>query len=129
MKLRYYSLRIKLDDVILNEDFEQKVLENIRYCRKLVGKQFRVIFWNENVTEKQCEEFVKRNEKMLFEISTQITSTNSPLDNCWFLIDSDDTDKCKRRYSCKGDILTGIAEYIKVVKLIKGKINENRNHR
>ena len=54
MKMRYYSLRIKLDDVILTEDFEQKVLENIRYCRKLVGKQFRVIFWNENLTDKQC---------------------------------------------------------------------------
>ena len=73
MKLRYYSLRIKLDDVILNEDFEQKVLENIRYCRKLVGKQFRVIFWNENLTENQCEEFVKRNEHLLFEVHTKIT--------------------------------------------------------
>ena len=53
---------------------------------------------------------------MLFEISTQITSINSSLDTCWFLIDSDDSDKCKRRYCYKGNILTGIAEYIKMVK-------------
>tara|TARA_R110000824_G_scaffold5466_2_gene25279 strand:+ start:479 stop:850 length:372 start_codon:yes stop_codon:yes gene_type:complete len=122
-----YSLRMKLNDVIGNE--EKVILENIRRCKQFSGKVFKVIFRNDGLSSKECEEFVKRNEKMLFEISTQITSTNSPLDNCWFLIDSDDTDKCKRRYSCKGDILTGIAEYIKVVKLIKGKINENRNHR
>ena len=118
---------MKLDDVIGKD--EQIILENIRRCKQFSDKTFKVIFRNDGLSSKECEEFVKRNEKMLFEISTQITSTNSPLDNCWFLIDSDDTDKCKRRYSCKGDILTGIAEYIKVVKLIKGKINENRNHR
>ena len=122
-----FSLRMKLNDVIGKD--EQVILENIRRGKQFSGKTFKVIFRNDGLSSKECEEFVKRNEKMLFEISTQITSTNSPLDNCWFLIDSDDTDKCKRRYSCKGDILTGIAEYIKVVKLIKGKINENRNHR
>ena len=36
----YY--RIKLDDIVEDKDFEQKVLENIRYCRKVVGKKFRV---------------------------------------------------------------------------------------
>ena len=40
---------------------------------------------------KKCEEFVKRNEKMLFEINTKITSINSSLDECWILIDSDNT--------------------------------------
>ena len=66
---------------------------------------------------------------MLFEIRTQITSINSPFDNCWFLIDSDSSDKCRKRYSYKGDILKGIAEYIKVVKLIKRSMNESSNSR
>ena len=66
---------------------------------------------------------------MLFEIRTQITSKNSPFDSCWFLINSDGKDKCTKRYSCKGDILTGIAEYIKIVKYIKEKENENSNSR
>ena len=60
---------------------------------------------------------------MLFEIRTQITSTNSPFDKCWFLIDSDGNDKCTKRYTYKGDILKGVAEYIKVVKHFK-KMNE-----
>ena len=112
MNIKYYSLRIKLDDVILNEDFEKKVLENIRYCRNLVGKQFRVIFWNENVTEKQCEEFVKRNEHLLFEVHTKITNSFGMV---WYLIQSDG-DKSRWRYKSEGDILDGIASYIKLIK-------------
>ena len=118
-----YSLRMRLNDVI--GDNEQVILENIRRCKLFSGKQFRVIFRNDGLSSEECEKFVKRNEKMLFEVTTQITSVNSSLDNCWFLIDSDDSDKCKRRYCWKGDILTGIAEYIKVVKYLKRSINEN----
>ena len=122
-----YSLRMKLNDVVGKD--EQIILENIRRCKQFVGKQFKVIFRNDGLSSKECEQFVKRNEKMLFEIHTKITSTNSHFDNCWFLIDSDNTDKCKKRYSYKGDILTGIAEYIKVVKHLKRSINESRNSR
>ena len=129
IRINHLSLRIKLDDVIKDVEMEQKILENIRRSSKIVGKKFRVIFWNENLSEKECEEFVKRNEKMLFEVTTQITSINSSFDNCWFLIDSDDSDKCKRRYCCKGDILTGIAEYIKMVKHFQRSRNEDSNSR
>ena len=118
-----FSLRIKLNDVIGEE--EQVILENIRRCKLFSGKQFKVIFRNDGLSSKECKEFVKRNEKMLFEINTKITSINSPFDNCWFLIDSDNSDKCKRRYSYKGDILLGIAEYIKMVKHFKRKMNED----
>ena len=112
MKLRYYSLRMKLDDVLLSEDFEKKVLENIRYCRQLVGKQFRVIFWNDNLTEEECGEFVKRNEHLLFEVHTEITKR---FNMAWYLIKSDD-DKSRWRYKSEGDILDGIASYIKLIK-------------
>ena len=122
-----YSLRMKLNNVIGKD--AQVILENIRRCKQFAGKEFRVIFRNDGLSSKKCEDFVKRNEKMLFEVTTQITSVNSSLDNCWFLIDSDDSDKCIRRYSYKGDILTGIAEYIKVVKLIKRSMSENSNRR
>ena len=115
-----FSLRIKLNDVIGEE--EQVILENIRRCKQFSGKEFKVIFRNDGLSSKECEKFVKRNEKMLFEISTQITSRNSSFDSCWFLIDVDDKDKCKRRYCYKGDILTGMAEYIKMVKHFK-KVN------
>ena len=62
---------------------------------------------------------------MLFEIHTKITSTNSPFDSCWFLINTDGSDKCTKRYSYNGDILKGMTEYIKIVKHLKGKQNEN----
>jgi len=110
--MKYFSLRMKLDTIIINEGFEKKVLENIRYCRKLVGKQFRVIFWNESLTDKQCEEFVKRNEHLLFEVHTKITKRN---DIVWYLIQSDG-EKSRWRYKSEGDILDGIASYIKLVK-------------
>jgi hypothetical protein len=116
---------MKLNDVIGKD--EQVILENIRRCKQFAGKTFKVIFRNDGLSSKECEEFVKRNEKMLFEIRTQITSINSSFDNCWFLIDSDNSDKCKRRYGYKGDILLGIAEYIKMVKHFKRKMNEDSN--
>ena len=118
-----YSLRMKLNDVIGKD--EQVILENIRRCKQFSGKTFKVIFKNDGLSSKECEKFVKRNEKMLFEINTQITSRNSSFDNCWFLIDVDDKDKCKRRYCWRGDILTGIAEYIKMVKHFKKMDGEN----
>ena len=119
-----FSLRMKLNDVI--GDNEQVILENIRRCKQFTGKQFKVIFRNDGLSSKNCEEFVKRNEKMLFEITTQITSTNSPFDSCWFLINSDGEDKCAKRYSCKSDVLTGIKEYLKLVKHFKKMNGEIR---
>ncbi len=112
MTMRYYSLRMKLDDVLLNEDYETNVLENIRYCRNLVGKQFRVIFWNENLSEKECKEFIKRNEHLLFEVHTKITKE---FQNTWYLIEGND-DTSRWRYKSDGDILDGIASYIKLIK-------------
>ena len=123
-----YSLRMKLNDVIGKN--EQLILENIRRCKQFSGKEFKVIFRNDGLSSKKCEEFVKRNEKMLFEITTQITSTNSPFDSCWFLIDTNNSDKCSSRYKYKGDdILSGITEYIKMVKHFERKMNEDSNRR
>ena len=118
-----FSIRMKLNNVIGKD--EQVILENIRRCKQFAGKGFRVIFRNDGLLEKECKQFVKRNEKMLFEINTQITSRNSSFDSCWFLIDSDDEDKCKKRYGYKGDILQGIAQYVKMVKHFQRKINED----
>ena len=120
-----FSLRMRLNDTIGKD--EQVILENIRRCKQFAGKGFRVIFRNDGLSSKECEEFVKRNEKMLFEISTQITSINSPFDSCWFLINTDNNDKCKSRYRYEGNILTGIAEYIKMVKHFQRSRNEDSN--
>ena len=105
---------MKLNDIIGKD--EETILENIRRCKLFVGKTFKVIFRNDGLSEDECQDFVKRNEKMLFEIRTQITSRNSPFDSCWFVIDTDSTDKAKSRFRYQGNILTGIAEYIKMIK-------------
>ena len=114
--LNHLSLRIKLEDVIRDIDYEQKVLENIRRCNKIVGKQFKVIFWHSGLDKKICKDFVKRNEKLLFEVSTQITTKYSA---SWYVIDGNDVDKCKYRYKYIGDILTGIVNYIKTIEVLK----------
>ena len=115
--MKYLSLRMKLDEIVKDKDFEQKVLENVRYCRKLVGKQFRVILWNENLSEEECKEFVKRNEHLLFEIHTKITKRFLPV---WFLIKSDG-EKSKWRYKSEGNIFKGIASYLELIKHLKGR--------
>ena len=69
IKVSKYSLRMKLNDVIGKN--EEVILENIRRCKQFAGKSFQVIFWNDGLSSKECEDFVKRNEKMLFEIHTK----------------------------------------------------------
>ena len=116
----YYSIRMKLDDVIRDKDIEQTILENIRRCSKIVGKLFQVVFWHESLTEEDCKEFVRRNEKLLFEVNTKITKK---FENIWFLINSIN-DKSNCRYKYEGDILGGIAEYMKIINHIKKRDGE-----
>ena len=116
IRISHLSLRIKLDDILKNINIEQKILENIRRASKIVGNQFKIIFWNENLTEEECKEFVKRNEKLLFEVNTKITKNYG---NAWFVVDGSGKDKCKHRYKYTGDILTGIVNYVNIVKTMR----------
>ena len=114
--IKYYSIGMKLNDVIKNKDTEQVVLENIRRCSNKVGKFFKVVFWHDGLTEKQCKDFVKRNEKLLFEVNTKITKIQEKV---WFLIGDG-----KGRYRFDGDILNGISEYIKIINHMKKRDGE-----
>ena len=114
--MRYYSIGMKLNDVIKDKDTEQIVLENIRRCGKLVGKFFKVIFWHDGLTEKECKDFIKRNEKLLFEVNTKITKTQ---EHVWFSIDGD-----TGRYRFDGGILDGISQYLKIINHIKKRDGE-----
>ena len=113
--MKYYSIGIKLDDVIKDKDTEQVILENIRRCSKLVGKGFKVVFWHVNLTEQDCKDFVKRNEHLLFEVHTKITKVQ---EDVWFSIDSK---KGSGRYTFDGEILQGISQYLKIVTHIKNR--------
>ena len=113
--MRYYSIGMKLNDVIKDKDTEQVVLENIRRCSKLVGKLFKVVFWQENLSDKDCEKFIERNEHLLFEVNTKITKRFEPV---WFLIDSEN-EKSTWRYMHGGNITTGIVEYLNMVTYMK----------
>ena len=120
--MKYYSLEMKLDDVIKDGELELTILENIRRCSKIVGKTFKVIFWHENLSEKKCKDFIERNEHLLFEVHTQLSK--EPVDT-WFIIYSN-SDKniinCRTRYRVEDDdILSGISRYLKVINHLKNK--------
>ena len=118
--MRYYSIRMKLDDVIKDKDVEQTILENVRRCSTLVNKEFQVVFWHEHLTEQNCKDFVKRNEHLLFEVNTKITKR---FEDVWFLIDSEN-EKGHGRYRYDGCILNGISEYIKIINHMKKRDSE-----
>ena len=115
--MRYYSIGMKLDDVIKNKDIEQTILENIRRCSKIVGKSFQVVFWHEHLTEQNCKDFVKRNEHLLFEVNTKITKIKEKV---WFSIGEGKAD----RYTFDGDILQGISQYLKIINHMKKRDGE-----
>ena len=114
--MKYYSMSMKLNDVIKDRDTEQIILENIRRCSRLVGKSFKVVFWHVNLTEQNCKDFVKRNEHLLFEVNTKITKIQ---EDVWFSIDGD-----AGRYRFDGGILDGISQYLKIINHIKKRDKE-----
>ena len=116
--MKYYSIGMKLNDVIKDKDREQVVLENIRRCSNIVGKEFKVVFWHVNLTEQNCKDFVKRNEHLLFEVNTKITKVQ---EDVWFSIDSE---KGSGRYTFDGDILQGISQYLKIINHMKKRDSE-----
>ena len=123
--MAYYSLEMKLDDVIKDSGTELTILENIRRCSKIVGKTFKVIFWHENLTEQDCKDFIERNEHLLFEVHTQITK--GPVDT-WFIIYSPlDKINCRTRYRVEDyDILSGISRYLNIIKHIQKREKDER---
>ena len=115
--MKYYSIGMKLNDVIEDKDTEQIILENIRRCSNIVGKMFKVVFWHVNLTEQNCKDFVKRNEHLLFEVNTKITKVQ---EDVWFSIGEGKGG----RYRCDGDILPGISQYLKIINHMKKRDGE-----
>tara|TARA_Y100000004_G_C8752259_1_gene342908 strand:+ start:213 stop:599 length:387 start_codon:yes stop_codon:yes gene_type:complete len=113
---KYNSLRLNLEEVVKDKDFELLVLENIRRASSITGKSFKVVFWYETLKESDIKKFIKRNEKLLFEINSRITKNN---DYAWFTINSTGRDKSSSRYSWQGDILQGIVKYIDMIKYLR----------
>ena len=120
----FLSLKISLDEIIEKKlDYERKVMENLFRFSNYVGSQhFKVILFHSNLTEEQIKKFVSRNENMLFQINTKITSTDC---QAWFTIQRTKKEKLgPYRYKFVGDIMNGLAQYFKMVKHLKDKENE-----
>ena len=114
------SLRLELEKVIVNEDYEKLVFENLERCHRLVGNRFYVIFWHKNLSKKEIEDFAIRNKDKLFEFGTKITGE---LGDSWFLVKSSLGEKSTWRYKWDGDILQGIVEYLRIVNHMKKRDN------
>ena len=122
-----YSLRISLDVLISsNEEDRTRILENIRYCRRIIGSRFQVIFWNNEVSEKDVRKFVADSDGLLFEVNTKITKK---IQACWFLINTTGKDYSRHRYEYPGDILEGIVHYMELAKHVKQKENDENSNR
>ena len=115
----YRSLRIKLDDFINSKD-EQLIMENLRRCRYIAGKQFSLILWNENLQEKEVKNFFKRYSDLLFILNTKITKK---FNITWFIINTNDIngDESKYRYKWNGSILEGLVHYNKMMNHLNSK--------
>ena len=111
--IKYYSIKIKLNDVIYDKNYEYRVLENIRRCKRICGRNFKVIFWYKDLKESIIEDFVERNKHLLFEINTKITEKNL---DCWFEIDSSyENNGGNWRYRYNGDILNGLVKCMELI--------------
>ena len=118
------SLKISLDEIMEEGlDYERKVMENLFRFSNYVGSQhFKVIFYHSSTDKKEIESFVGRNENILFQINTKITSSEC---QAWFTIQKTKKDiSGKYRYKYVGKIIDGLSQYFKMVKHLKDKENE-----
>ena len=122
MQQKKLSLKITLDEIIEKGlDYERKVLENLfRFSILLGTKYFKVVFLHKNVDGKLIDEFVVRNEKILFHINTKITGKDCSV---WFAIEQEESRNLNitYRYRYPGNILSGLVKYIELAKHFKEK--------
>ena len=116
--MKYMSVSLKLDDVVLNDKIEKKVIDKLLECKKLSGNLFKVVFFHTKMKQKECKDFVKRNQDNLFELGTDITKSNK---DTWLLIDSKNENKSNWRYKWDGGVLSGLDEYIRLVTFINNR--------
>jgi hypothetical protein len=119
MRISKFSIRIKLDDFIENKVLERlivdKLINDVDYiCRGNV----KVVFYNQNISQKRIKEFINRHSKLF---STYVVEFTKEFKNTWFLINTDGDDISKWRYMTKDNILNGIDSYINLVKHIQKK--------
>ena len=120
----FLSLKISFDEIITEGlEYERKIMENLfRFSNYIGSKHFKVILFHKNLKEKDIKAFVSRNENVLFQINTKITSTDC---QAWFTIQRTKKDKLgPYRYKYVGDIMSGLAQYFKMIKHLKDKENE-----
>ena len=116
------SLKISLEEII-NEglEYERKVLENLfRFSNYVNPKLFKVIFIHKKMDEKKINNFVSRNENILFHINSKITSREC---SAWFIIEKEKKESkyVTYRYKYIGNILDGLVKYFEMVKYLKEK--------
>ena len=123
------SLKISLNEIIEEGfDYERKVMENLFRFSNLIGvKHFKVIFLHKDISTEKINEFVERNENVLFHINSKITSKNC---TAWFVIESKKTEHkyVTYRYKYVGNILNGLPKFFEVAKTLKEK-NESSDNR
>ena len=123
------SLKLSLDEIIDEGfDYERKIMENLfRFSNYIGVKHFKVIFLHKNLSEDIIKEFVRRNENVLFHISSKITTNDC---TAWFVISKEKSEHkfITYRYKYIGNILNGLPKFFEVAKTLKEK-NENSNRR
>tara|TARA_Y100000592_G_scaffold10437_1_gene14778 strand:+ start:222 stop:617 length:396 start_codon:yes stop_codon:yes gene_type:complete len=124
----YKSVGLTLDRVVKDLDYEKLIFENLKRCYKFTGKEFKVIFWNENISEKNVKEFVKRNADLLFEFKSNITKkkNRSNFDSVWFVIEEEDC-PVSHRYQWRGSILSGLVEFTNMIRILNRRDKKNES--
>jgi len=122
---KFFSVGVNLNEMVQDVGYEISVIEKLYECKSYMEKAFKVIFYYENLKEDDIKQFIKRHEDSLFKLHADITNKNKMV---WLRISQKEKTDKNFRYYYKGDILTGLDFYIKLVKNInKRESDENRN--
>ena len=123
------SIAISLDDLTFDISEEKNIIQYLKKCKGSFSKNFKVYFFNENLTENQIKNFISRNSDDLFFINSEITK--SKIIYSWFVINLDKDAVNSWRYKFVGNILNGLKQYIDILNHIERKRgkHESSNYR
>ena len=109
----YYSIRLNLEEVLVDEKYQNEVIKKLKECAILSQDHFKVVFFHKGLSDDVCKKFFSDHGNDLWNINAEITKDDV---KCWFTID--DNSGKGYRYQWKGEIIEGLKQYMLVVSHI-----------
>jgi len=116
---RLTSIGIPLSDVF---DNPEPILKKLLDCHEITGSNLRVLFYNKIHDGVEIEKFLKKYADLVFKLNITITKDLDEVS--FFHINHDPSTNPFHRYGYRGDAMSGLKQFIQLMKHINTRAQE-----